>query len=570
MQKIQCNFHYEIVRAANNKNLFKEGIKKELSEKIKILGVGKKKLNKNEILMFCAVFKFSVESNGYSDFNSSNIKDYYKLQERSWAKWVNVLIDIRNKGMIIIQSTGRDIWNNNSEDRLNPSVFVDNMVYNNILNNKYGKKNEKFLKKSEIKHFDTHTILEKVGNLFNLIFNGEKITCIRLKAELREIISKVKLENSLKELVLASTDVEYVFNLFILSENFINKSSTNLINIAKIFDNTDYNLFLKKLDNNKLELQKRGLVKLDFIRGKNNNYIKYFNIENSRINNILTGKPIEGFNSTVLDDRDLDFIKSEMIYPDHIDTEIKMIKKALNSKNYNKVKKKVENLGYSGGLTFLLYGSSGTGKSRTVYEIAKKTGRKVLEANISYLRGNGLVGDQERETKRLFSEYRRLSKKCKKVPILLINEADSVLSNRIEVTHSSDVGHNNQINIMLDELDKFNGILFATTNLKGNFDSAMDRRFLIKIEFPTPEKNIRAIIWKQKIPELSPIQCNCLADYNISGGVIENIAKKHSLNTAFEMRGLDYNNVKEMVIREVKFRENETRKISGFINSEIA
>ena len=78
-----------------------------------------------------------------------------------------------------------------------------------------------------------------------------------------------------------------------------------------------------------------------------------------------------------------------------------------------------------------------------------------------------------------------------------------------------------------EELENFEGILIATTNLANNLDSAFERRFLFKIQFQKPNTTIRAKIWKSKLPFLKVKDCNLLADkFDFSGGQIDNILRK--------------------------------------------
>lgn len=71
----------------------------------------------------------------------------------------------------------------------------------------------------------------------------------------------------------------------------------------------------------------------------------------------------------------------------------------------------------------------------------------------------------------------------------------------------------------------------VTTNLEENFDSAFERRFLYKIKFDKPDAAVRNKIWQQMIPELTDDDAKQLAaTFDFSGGQIENIARKHSIN----------------------------------------
>ena len=86
-------------------------------------------------------------------------------------------------------------------------------------------------------------------------------------------------------------------------------------------------------------------------------------------------------------------------------------------------------------------------------------------------------------------------------------------------------------NIILQEMEKLDGILIATTNLTQNLDPAFERRFLYKICFERPDASIREKIWHTMLPSLSPAECSALATaYDLSGGQMENVARKFSIN----------------------------------------
>ena len=87
-------------------------------------------------------------------------------------------------------------------------------------------------------------------------------------------------------------------------------------------------------------------------------------------------------------------------------------------------------------------------------------------------------------------------------------------------------------NIILQEMEQLDGIMIATTNLQENMDKAFERRFLYKIKFEKPDASVRSKIWRQMIPELTEADAAILAgDYELSGGQIENVARKHTINS---------------------------------------
>ncbi len=87
-------------------------------------------------------------------------------------------------------------------------------------------------------------------------------------------------------------------------------------------------------------------------------------------------------------------------------------------------------------------------------------------------------------------------------------------------------------NIILQEMETLDGIMIATTNLTQNMDTAFERRFLYKINFQKPDKEIRRRIWQSMMPELSKHQIAVLTErFSFSGGQIENIARKSTVES---------------------------------------
>ena len=83
----------------------------------------------------------------------------------------------------------------------------------------------------------------------------------------------------------------------------------------------------------------------------------------------------------------------------------------------------------------------------------------------------------------------------------------------------------------MQEIEKLAGILIATTNLTVNMDKAFERRFLYKIEYHKPSAAARQQIWQAMIPEMSEGDARKLAaQFDFSGGQIENIARKRMVD----------------------------------------
>ena len=120
-----------------------------------------------------------------------------------------------------------------------------------------------------------------------------------------------------------------------------------------------------------------------------------------------------------------------------------------------------------------------------------------------------------------------------------------------------------QYDHLLEEMENLEGIMIVTTNLITNLDSAFERRFIFKIQFDKPSKNVKAMIWKSLIEELDEEDSMKLAEaYDISGGEIENIARKTIMEYALTGLEPDLNMVKNFA-KEEKLKTN-ARPVVGF------
>ena len=175
----------------------------------------------------------------------------------------------------------------------------------------------------------------------------------------------------------------------------------------------------------------------------------------------------------------------------------------------------------------MLYGEPGTGKTESVMQIAKATGRPIMHVDISATK-TCWFGESEKLIKKVFTDYRTLCEKNNIKPILLFNEADAVFSKRKNVNSGNVAQTENAIqNIILEEMENLDGILIATTNLADNLDGAFERRFLFKIRFDKPTIEAKRNIWMNKLSSLSLEEAETLAsNYDFSGGQIDNIARK--------------------------------------------
>lgn len=236
----------------------------------------------------------------------------------------------------------------------------------------------------------------------------------------------------------------------------------------------------------------------------------------------------------------------------------------LQPDRFSRVQERLEKNGMRKGFACIFYGTPGTGKTETVLQLARETGRDIMQVDIPSLRSKW-VGDTEKNIKGVFDRYREYCEKSTIAPILLFNEADAVLNKRNEgATDSVDKMENAMQNIILQEMETLDGIMIATTNLTNNLDAAFERRFLYKIEFPKPTPKESRHIWQAMLPTLTDNEALMLAEkYAFSGGQIENIARKQLVNSILnDQDGTDITTIREACDHELLYRK-QTQKI-GF------
>ena len=224
--------------------------------------------------------------------------------------------------------------------------------------------------------------------------------------------------------------------------------------------------------------------------------------------------------------------QKQLFFPKDIHRQVEELASFLQPENYQKIQERMKEKGFRNGFACLFYGSPGTGKTETVYQLARQSGRNIMVVDVPQLKSMW-VGQSEKNVKALFDRYREQVKRAKLTPILLFNEADAIIGKRKSGAENAvDKMENSLQNIILQEMEQLDGIMIATTNLQENLDKAFERRFLYKIKFEKPTEEARASIWHEMIPELNEMDVQALASkYDFSGGQIENIARHYAIDS---------------------------------------
>lgn len=223
-------------------------------------------------------------------------------------------------------------------------------------------------------------------------------------------------------------------------------------------------------------------------------------------------------------------VEMTLFYNPEEEKTISEMTELLSKDRFKDVQSQLRNANMRPGVCCLLYGAPGTGKTETVNQLARQTGRNIMRVDVDKIK-NCFVGESEKRIKAAFNAYRNLCKDNDLAPILLFNEADALLGVRMEHAASpADKMENSIQNIILQEMESLEGIMIATTNLTSNLDDAFDRRFLYKVHFEKPSVEARSHIWQTMMKDLTPAQAKTLAEkFDFSGGEIENVVRKRAM-----------------------------------------
>ena len=254
-----------------------------------------------------------------------------------------------------------------------------------------------------------------------------------------------------------------------------------------------------------------------------------------------------------------------LFYDNVVKRQVSSLGSILSKERFPEIREMMKSKGMRTGFTCLFYGAPGTGKTETVYQLAKRTGRDLITADVTKIKSYW-VGESEKNIKELFSKYRRCVKESKVAPILLFNEADAIFGIRMEGADRAVEKMENSIqNIILQEMENLDGILIATTNLTQNLDKAFERRFLYKIKFDVPSVEVKSRIWQSMIPDLDEEHTRKLASmFNFSGGQIENVSRKKMVQSIITGTEPSYEEMVEFCREEMIGNNRQTGNRIGF------
>ena len=394
------------------------------------------------------------------------------------------------------------------------------------------KRNERFVPK-DCSGLSCSELFAEIETLFELR-NDKELTFDALVEKMRHLFDSNKQLLFVQKIKSYNLDTDDEMMLVLFSHLFVNNCDDDIgfHDIDSLYDNKRTWRFVKAmLGEGKHLLFTEGMI-------ENNNSDGFVDRESFRMTDKAKRELFSELNLAALNKniKRGDVVKSEEIVPkrlfygERISAQIAELGKLLEEEQYREIRSRMKENGFRCGFACLFYGEPGTGKTETVLQLARQTGRDILQVNVSQIKSMW-VGESEKNIKQLFDTYRAKVKDSEKAPILLFNEADAIINKRQEgAERAVDKMENSIQNIILQEMETLDGILIATTNLAQNMDKAFERRFLYKIKFEKPTVEARMSMWHEMIPTLKEEDSRTLASrYDFSGGQIENIARHYTI-----------------------------------------
>lgn len=501
----------------------------------------------NRMIFYQRCFDFTENSNSNVDDILEDIYMNYgvrlqakhALLTREHPLVVAGLIELVDKKYLELTTAGERLFLGEDFERLKTNVETDcygfaKMVEEYIDRSRHGTKTAR----------DTYRIEAKL---------------VAMERDNHHISSLAKVQNLIEE-------PGYRILFYLACEGCINGSGVELVILNRIYSPKDCSANLSLFKNGLHKLQQLDLVEMVTESSSFGKQTKLILTDQGK--ELYFGEDALFFMEKV-DSKGViqasDIRGKRLFFSPEEQEQLSLVGNVLNEENYRTLVARLEAKSLPRGIAVLLYGEPGTGKTESVMQWARQSGRDIVQVDISASKSMW-YGESEKIVKQIFTRYRSICKHSALKPILLFNEADTLFSTRQNLAGrgSIDQTENAIQNIILEEMETLDGILIATTNLVDNLDKAFERRFLFKIRFDKPSVEAKRNIWLDKLPVLTDEQATRLAaTYNFSGGEIDNIVRKVTLTEVVDGTAPSWENLIRICNEEKIGRGGSSGKI-GF------
>ncbi|QOW09766.1 AAA family ATPase [Kaistella flava (ex Peng et al. 2021)] len=540
----------EKIYNTSKESQLKDALFIEIESEVKLLS-DYLKLNAIETVLFANAFAMWFETSNFSD-----VFDHFGLTKFQVLKYRESIETLYSRNLLM---------NKNSRKKQISTYELSQNLINSISKNEV-LKYSKIAESTEPKNFVD--ILEEFDKMSDQL--GDQLIS---HLDFREYVSTICDENIEMPMFreIKNYQLEVFETYFLLDtiwdaiKNGDNDFNTNVImTVDDYFAHKSQALkHVKKVANKETKLSKLDLIdisKEDFFSKHNAKVSKKVTDFLREHENVIIDEVSKEYSKLIKTE---DIPEKKLFFNTDETAQLNQISAILSEDKFNEMQQRLKDKSMPIGVTAIFHGVPGTGKTESVYQLAKQTGRKIYKVDISSTKSMWF-GESQKLVKKIFTQYNEMKLTEDLCPILLFNEADAVIGKRKSAGSSNVADTENAIqNIILEEMEKFNGILFATTNLVENMDAAFERRFLFKVKFEQPSLENAAKIWCEKFPFLSDKESIVLAEtFNFSGGEMENIARKSAMQEILTGEKLLFEEIKNLCKNE-KWSGEEKGKI-GF------
>lgn len=467
-------------------------------------------LTQNQCVLFAIVYLLSVDDD--TDINTSKILQILSLKLEDFFDIKQDIEHLIESGFIVQKKY-------KNSDNLYNSYFTINQKLLDVIFRNEAIIVEELSSKFDFPQFAS--LMFKINRL-KLVNRHSREDVLRLVAEGEERNSYLTQIQTLKDMGLDVKDRFMIY--YLLHSTTIEKTNVNMYTLAFDIEGVARTReLITKLKEGRTKAQLNGLIELvnDNVQltEKAKDLLAIDNNEQNVDEKVETSHYY--IKHTTIAER-------KLYFNNVIQREFSILNTLLQKDNFIEYQQAMRlNGNKAEGISILLYGPSGTGKSSVADMLAKQTKRDILQVDLSAIRSKW-YGDSEKNIKQIFTEYEAKCKISDNIPILLLNECDALLGKRNNAGEDRhDFTEACMTNILLEFFEKNQGIIIGITNLESNLDPAFMRRFTMKYLIDKPDKKAVKSILKSKLDFLSDKEIGWIADRHLlTGGQIDNISQK--------------------------------------------
>ncbi|HVU07836.1 MAG TPA: ATP-binding protein [Verrucomicrobiae bacterium] len=210
------------------------------------------------------------------------------------------------------------------------------------------------------------------------------------------------------------------------------------------------------------------------------------------------------------------------------------------------------------------FGDPGTGKTRAALAVARRLSKPLYQVDYAAIISKYL-GDTAKHITLAFQMAESYD------AVLFFDEADSLLSKRADMNESCATSINQNRNVLMQCLDRFNGVVIMTTNLFQNYDPAILRRIAKHIQFRLPDGEMRRRLFELHLPKRDRVEANwpevARISKGLSGGDIKNVCLNSIYAGSMADNSADWKITQAILLAEIeKIKEAKRQHREGNVH----